>query len=107
MGRTLQPSHNFLTADRTFIPLHCCCRITPQDADGILRAMIREIKDGVNELEKNFLFGEMEDETTILVEEERMRRERRARGALRVDTGIVEQSVSVLGDVKGRRTGKL
>lgn len=71
--------------------------MTPQDADGILRAMIREIKDGVNELEKDFLFEEMGDETAILVEEERMRRERRARGALSANTGIVEQSVSVLG----------
>lgn len=102
---TLQPSHNFLTADRTFIPLRCCCWTTPH-ADGVLGAMIREIKDGVNKLEKNFLFEERGDKAVVLVEKW-MRRERRARGALRADIDIVEQSVSALGDVKGRRIVKL
>lgn len=88
---TLQPSHNFLTADRTFIPLRCCWA-TPHNVGGTLRAMIREVKDGVSEVENNCLF-EIRDK----VAEERRRRERRARGALRMDIGIVEQSVLAVG----------
>lgn len=96
--RTLQPSHSFLTDDRTFIPLRCCCWITFHESIRILRAGICEFKDRASEVEKNCLLEEMPSREVIaLEEEERRRSERRARGALRMDTGIMRRSVLVSG----------
>lgn len=57
---------------------------------------MREVKVGVDEVEKNCLFEEIRDKAAI-AEKERMKRERRARGALRTDTGIMEKLISALG----------
>lgn len=54
--------------------------------------MVREVKDRVDEVEKNCLFEEIRDKAAIAVEE-RMKMERRVKGALKMDTGIVKKSV--------------
>lgn len=54
--------------------------------------MVREVKDRVDEVEKNCLFEEIRDKAAIVVEE-RMKMERRVKGALKMDTGIVKKSV--------------